>query len=233
VHGRRNFEQHLGRELCYGKNAGRKRFHQRCARGRLHAFSPVLMTALAMIIGMVPMALGLGMAGTKRASGAGGHRRAPFRHGSTCSLSGIFQPSAGFAPASSSTGIPALSKNLSGVIMSQQTEEKKQVGGQTLRSNDVRRRPRPHRGWLGLAITLIAVAALLGSGIWSVSEPHSAEGGNGASRPHRRVGRFAKTDCARRGDHPSWKRAAIYYLTDLRTHEWIFKEVVRRYWSAR
>jgi len=51
--------------------------------------------------------------------------------------------------------------------MSQQTEEKKQVGGQTLRSNDVRRRPRPHRGWLGLAITLIAVAALLGSGIWS------------------------------------------------------------------
>jgi len=51
--------------------------------------------------------------------------------------------------------------------MSQQTEEKKQVGGQTLPSNDVRRRPRPHRGWLGLAITLIAVAALLGSGIWS------------------------------------------------------------------
>src|SRR6266403_1650554 len=51
--------------------------------------------------------------------------------------------------------------------MSQQTEEKKQVSGQTLPSNDVRRRHRPHRGWLGLAIALIAVAALLVSGIWS------------------------------------------------------------------
>ncbi len=50
--------------------------------------------------------------------------------------------------------------------MSQQTEERKQIGGQTLPSNDVRGQ-RPHRRWLILAIALIAVAALLVSGIWS------------------------------------------------------------------
>src|SRR6266852_5688271 len=51
--------------------------------------------------------------------------------------------------------------------MSQETEERKQIGGQTLPSNDVGRRQRPLRRWLGLAIALIAVAALLVSGIWS------------------------------------------------------------------
>jgi RND family efflux transporter MFP subunit len=51
--------------------------------------------------------------------------------------------------------------------MSQQTEEKKQTGGQTLPSNDVGRAQRPHRRWLVLAIALIAVAALLVSGILS------------------------------------------------------------------
>jgi len=51
--------------------------------------------------------------------------------------------------------------------MSQQTEEKKQVGGQTLPPNDVGRPQRPLRRWLGLAIALIAVAALLVSGILS------------------------------------------------------------------
>jgi len=51
--------------------------------------------------------------------------------------------------------------------MSQQTEEKKQTGGQTLPSNDVGRGQRPHRRWLVLAIALIAVAALLVSGILS------------------------------------------------------------------
>ncbi len=50
--------------------------------------------------------------------------------------------------------------------MSQQTEEKKQTGGQTLPSNDVGRPQRPHRR-LGVAIALIVVAALLVSGIWS------------------------------------------------------------------
>jgi RND family efflux transporter MFP subunit len=51
--------------------------------------------------------------------------------------------------------------------MTQQTEEKKQIGGPILPSNDGERRQRPHRRWLGVAIALIAVAALLVSGIWS------------------------------------------------------------------
>jgi RND family efflux transporter MFP subunit len=51
--------------------------------------------------------------------------------------------------------------------MSQQTEEKKQTGGQTLSSNDAGRQQRPYRRWLGLAIALIIVAALLVSGIVS------------------------------------------------------------------
>ncbi len=51
--------------------------------------------------------------------------------------------------------------------MSQQTEEKKEIGGQTLPSSDVGRPQRPRRRWLGVAIALIVVAALLVSGIWS------------------------------------------------------------------
>jgi RND family efflux transporter MFP subunit len=51
--------------------------------------------------------------------------------------------------------------------MSQQTEEIKQIGGQTLPSNDVARGQHPLRRWLGLAIALIAAAALLVSGILS------------------------------------------------------------------
>jgi len=51
--------------------------------------------------------------------------------------------------------------------MSQQTEEKKQIGGQTAPSNDGGRPLRPHRRWLGLAVALIVAAALLVSGIWS------------------------------------------------------------------
>lgn len=51
--------------------------------------------------------------------------------------------------------------------MSQQTEERKQIGRQTLPSNDVGRRQRQYRRWLGPAIALIAVAALLVSGILS------------------------------------------------------------------
>jgi RND family efflux transporter MFP subunit len=51
--------------------------------------------------------------------------------------------------------------------MSQQTDEKKQIQGQTLPRNDRGGGPRPHRGWLALAIALIAGAALLASGIWS------------------------------------------------------------------
>jgi RND family efflux transporter MFP subunit len=51
--------------------------------------------------------------------------------------------------------------------MSQQTEERKQAGEQTLPSNDVGRPQPPHKRWLGAAIALIVVAALLVSGIWS------------------------------------------------------------------
>jgi len=51
--------------------------------------------------------------------------------------------------------------------MSQQTEEKKQPGGQTLSSNDAGRKQQPYRRWLGPAIALIVVAALLVSGIVS------------------------------------------------------------------
>jgi RND family efflux transporter MFP subunit len=51
--------------------------------------------------------------------------------------------------------------------MSQQTEEKKQAGEQTLPSNEVRKQQRPHRRWLGAAIALIVVAGLLVSGILS------------------------------------------------------------------
>jgi RND family efflux transporter MFP subunit len=51
--------------------------------------------------------------------------------------------------------------------MSQQTEEKKQIGEQTVPPKDVGRPQRPHRRWLGLAVALIVVAALLVSGILS------------------------------------------------------------------
>jgi RND family efflux transporter MFP subunit len=51
--------------------------------------------------------------------------------------------------------------------MSQQTEEKKLLGGQTFPPNDVGRTHRPLRRWFGAAIALIAVAALLISGILS------------------------------------------------------------------
>jgi RND family efflux transporter MFP subunit len=51
--------------------------------------------------------------------------------------------------------------------MSQQTEEKKQTGGQALTSNDAGRRQHPSRRWLVLVIAVLVVAALLVSGIVS------------------------------------------------------------------
>jgi RND family efflux transporter MFP subunit len=51
--------------------------------------------------------------------------------------------------------------------MSQRPEEKQQTDKPTLPSHDVGRARRPLRRWLGLAIALIAVAALLVSGILS------------------------------------------------------------------
>ena len=51
--------------------------------------------------------------------------------------------------------------------MSQQTEEKKQIGGQTNLPNDAGRKQIPLRRWLGVAIAAVVVAALLVSGIVS------------------------------------------------------------------
>jgi RND family efflux transporter MFP subunit len=51
--------------------------------------------------------------------------------------------------------------------MSQQAEEKKDVGVQTPPPNDVERSHSPRRRWLSLAVALIVVAALLVSGILS------------------------------------------------------------------
>src|SRR5260370_24936545 len=106
--------------------------------------------------------------GTKGASRPGSHGWLDFRYGFHAVLCpSIFQRSTGFAPASSPNEKFALRKNLCGVIMSQQTEDRRQIDGQALPSNDVGRPERPHRRWLGVAIALIAAAALLGSCIWS------------------------------------------------------------------
>jgi RND family efflux transporter MFP subunit len=51
--------------------------------------------------------------------------------------------------------------------MTQQPEEKKQTGEQTLPSNDAGSKSHSYRRWLGVAIALLAVAALLVSGILS------------------------------------------------------------------
>ena len=69
-------------------------------------FRPVLMTALAMIIGMVPMALGLGDGGEQNAPlGRAVIGGLTFRDGFNPVLcAGIFQCFAGFTPASGRTG---------------------------------------------------------------------------------------------------------------------------------
>jgi RND family efflux transporter MFP subunit len=51
--------------------------------------------------------------------------------------------------------------------MSQQTEEKKQIGGQTNLPNDAGRKQNPLRRWLGVAIAVLVVAVLLVTGILS------------------------------------------------------------------
>jgi RND family efflux transporter MFP subunit len=48
-----------------------------------------------------------------------------------------------------------------------QTEDRQPIGGQTLSLNDAGARKRSRKAWLVLAIAVIAVAALLVSGIWS------------------------------------------------------------------
>ena len=68
VHGRRDREQHPGRELRQGAARARARPRSQAAlEAGFTRFRPVLMTALAMIIGMVPMALGLGEGGEQNA----------------------------------------------------------------------------------------------------------------------------------------------------------------------
>jgi RND family efflux transporter MFP subunit len=51
--------------------------------------------------------------------------------------------------------------------MSQQTEEKKQIGGQTSPSNETGKKQHRFRRWLGVAIALVVIAGLLVSGIVS------------------------------------------------------------------
>ncbi|HSY66338.1 MAG TPA: efflux RND transporter periplasmic adaptor subunit, partial [Terriglobales bacterium] len=51
--------------------------------------------------------------------------------------------------------------------MMPQTEDARNIGGQGLPSNDVAGGKRSHKHWLALSIALIAVVALLVSGIWS------------------------------------------------------------------
>ena len=67
VHGRRHRQQHSGRLVRQGAAAE----HGDAIRAAIEAgatrFRPVIMTALAMIIGMVPMALGLGEGGEQNA----------------------------------------------------------------------------------------------------------------------------------------------------------------------
>ena len=68
VHGRGDRQQHPGGQLCHRADGAKVRMP---LQPRLQAgftrFRPVLMTALAMIIGMVPMALGLGDGGEQNA----------------------------------------------------------------------------------------------------------------------------------------------------------------------
>ena len=68
VHRRRHGQQHFGGQL---RNASawkdRRRHPRRRSKPAWSRCRPVLMTALAMIIGMVPMALGLGEGGEQNA----------------------------------------------------------------------------------------------------------------------------------------------------------------------
>ena len=67
VHGRRHRQQHPGDRFRQGYAEEDRRPDARRAGSRRTRFRPVLMTALAMIIGMVPMALGMGEGGEQNA----------------------------------------------------------------------------------------------------------------------------------------------------------------------
>ncbi len=115
-----------------------------------------------------------------------------------------------------------------------QTEDIRQIGGPTLPSNDVEDGKRPHKHWLDRGDCVDRSCRSPGVGHLVPGQgPHHPKRGDGASGPPRRVGRIAKTNCARPGDHPSWKCTAIHHFTDLCAHQWVPEEVVFRHWSAR
>ena len=60
VHRRGYLQQHFAGDLCHRRTQGRQEFRGRSARAGFMRLRPVIMTALAMIIGMLPMALGIG-----------------------------------------------------------------------------------------------------------------------------------------------------------------------------
>ena len=67
VHGRRDRQQHPGGQFREGRARGRRDAVDAAIDAGFTRFRPVLMTALAMIIGMVPMALGFGEGGEQNA----------------------------------------------------------------------------------------------------------------------------------------------------------------------
>jgi hypothetical protein len=131
-------------------------------------FRAVLMTALAMIIGMVPMALGLGGGGEQNALLGRGNRWAAVRGGfNTLLCPGIFQRSTEVAPVYGSNGDSAMSTNSTGVTRSPQIEDGQQLSGHPSPSREVAAGKSPHERSLYLAVGLIVVVALLATGIWS------------------------------------------------------------------
>ena len=199
-------------------------------------FRPVLMTALAMIIGMVPMALGLG---------DGGEQNAPLGR---AVIGGLL-----FATVSTLFFVPAFFSVLQGsrrhsaqrnkdtrrtshgeLFMLPQTEDRQQIGEQTPPLNDVAAAKRSRKALAGpgdcgdRGRRPLGIRHLVPSqGARNSRRGDSSSGSDGG------VGRVAKTNCARRRNHPSRKRATIHHFTHLCSHEWLSEEVVFRYWRAR
>jgi len=130
-------------------------------------FSPVLMTALAMIIGMVPMALGLGDGGEQNAPlGRGGHRWTDFRDGFDPVIrSGIFQAFCKVQTGMRRKRNRRTRANPCELFMLPQTEAIRRID-ETPHCRDVRVK-RSRKRWLGLAICRDRHCRLLVSGIWS------------------------------------------------------------------
>jgi len=100
------------------------------------------------------------------------------------------------------------------------------MGEQTLPLNHVGAGKRSRKAWVVLALAVIAVAALLISGIWSRVKARTAlntETVQAASDVG--VGCVAETNSARQRNHPAWKRANFHHLTHLRPHQRLSEEV--------